>query len=92
MFCASTLPITVCKTEDCEEIYQDLLGTDVLAVPRGSEERLQKWPALRAAEDITLKSQDQTKSCADVVLSSAGMIHFQQQLLSFSLCVIFQAG
>lgn len=73
VFSAHTLPITVCNTEDADEVYEKLLGTYLLAVPCGSIERLSKWPGLSSYKNpIQLTGINEKTSCADIVLSSAG--------------------
>jgi len=73
VFSAHTLPITVCNTEDADEVYDKLLGTHLLAVPCGSVERLSKWPGLSSYKNsIQLAGINEKTSCADIVLSSAG--------------------
>lgn len=72
VFCSAALPVTICRTEDCDEMYRDLLGTDVLGVPKGSAERLEKWPQLKASDEIQLTGRERDTACADIVLSSAG--------------------
>lgn len=73
VFTSETLPITICSTESADEIYKEFLGTDLFQVPVGNEERLSKWPALEPEELIRLKGKDWEESCADIILSSAGM-------------------
>lgn len=73
VFSAHTLPITVCYTIDADELYNQLIGTNLFAVPCGNEKRLSMWPGLSCyKEPIEFTGIDQTTSCADIVLSSAG--------------------
>lgn len=72
MLAAATLPVTICRTTDTEAVYRHYLGSELLAVPRGSEERLRLWPGLHAGPTFSLKGEGWKVSCADVVLSSAG--------------------
>lgn len=75
VFSAHTLPITVCNTEDADEVYEKLLGTHLFAVPCGSIERLSKWPGLSSYKNpIQLTGINEKTSCADIVLSSAGWV------------------
>lgn len=69
---AGPLPVTLCWIEDANDVYNSYLGTEVLAVPCGGEDRLQVWPGLKAVPEFTLKGSGWQESCADVVLSSAG--------------------
>lgn len=73
VFTSENLPITICETSNADEIYREFLGTEMFKVPVGNKERLSKWPALEAGDLITLKGQDWEVSCADVVLSNAGI-------------------
>lgn len=73
VFSAHTLPITICYTHDANELYENLLGSDLLAVPCGSLDRLKKWPGLQCLEEpFKLVGVNEKTSCADIVLSSAG--------------------
>lgn len=73
IFSAHTLPITVCNTNDADEVYDKLLGTNLFAVPCGSQERLSKWPGLSCyKEPIQMTGIHEKTSCGDIVLSSAG--------------------
>ncbi|XP_050436060.1 nitric oxide-associated protein 1 [Adelges cooleyi] len=75
VFSARTLPITVCHTSDADELYTTLLGSDLLAVPCGSNDRLSKWPGLHCyKKTIELRGINEKTSCADIVLSSAGWV------------------
>lgn len=58
VFASLDLPTMITKTEDADEVYSKLLGTDLLGVPCGDQERLDKWPALQCAEDITVEGQE----------------------------------
>lgn len=73
VFSAHTLPITVCYMKDADEVYDKLLGTNLFAVPCGSQKRLSMWPGLSCyKEPIQLTGINDKTSCADIVLSSAG--------------------
>lgn len=75
VFCSSTLPITLCNTEDADELYNEFLGTELLEVPKGTSDRLQCWPKLKASEElIKLQSKEKFVACRDIVLSNAGWI------------------
>lgn len=72
VFASNNLPVTICSTTQADELYKNLLGTEMFQVPIGNKERLQKWPNLEAADDIKLRGIDWDECCADIVLSSAG--------------------
>lgn len=74
VFASKELPLTVCGLEDAEEVYQELLGSDLFKVPTGDSERLSKWPNLELAKVFTFKGVSWYKSSHDVVLSNAGKI------------------
>lgn len=63
--------MTISKTVDASSIYRQYLGSPILGVPLGGEERLKSWPPLQPINLRTL-SHNKQESCADVVLSSAG--------------------
>lgn len=74
VFCSSSLPITICKSDIADELYKEFLGSKLLAVPSGGPERLQFWPGLKKSKEFTIKGIDWSYCCADVVLSSSGWI------------------
>ncbi|XP_050099466.1 nitric oxide-associated protein 1 [Anopheles aquasalis] len=75
VYAAPTLPTLIAYTADAGELYSDLLGSPLLAVPFGSEERLKRWPALRASPDILLLgTAGKHIAAGDIVLSSAGWV------------------
>uniref|UniRef100_R4G3E1 Putative gtpase n=1 Tax=Rhodnius prolixus TaxID=13249 RepID=R4G3E1_RHOPR len=74
VFSSFNLPITVCREENADRLYKELLGTKYMLVPFGSEERLNKWPNLEKSSPISLLGINDLISCADIVLSSAGWI------------------
>ena len=65
------LPLSLVDYVDADEMYNELLGSPLLKVPFGNEERLKLWPGL-VGRDITVQGVGWNKSCADIVLSSAG--------------------
>ncbi|XP_063992110.1 nitric oxide-associated protein 1 [Diachasmimorpha longicaudata] len=73
VFASASLPVTICKTEDANEIYDELLHTDALVVPINDPERLKIWPRLEY-KDFTAKGISKDVSTCDVLLSSAGWI------------------
>lgn len=76
VFCAETLPITITKLNDADYIYDNFLGTKLLAVPIGDSQRLKLFPALKSGKIIECTGIDAECSCIDVVLSNAGMFTF----------------
>ncbi|XP_039285095.1 nitric oxide-associated protein 1 [Nilaparvata lugens] len=78
IFKTDSLPVTICKTEHADAIYNDYLGTAMLAVPCGGPDRLAVWPRLQPADEIVLKGVSERECCADIVLSNAGWISMAQ--------------
>jgi len=76
VYASMELPVSICKTEDADEFYENFLGSEVLGVPIDSgEERLAKWPKLEAAYDeIKIDGEQKHITACDIVLSSAGWI------------------
>ncbi|KAL1132191.1 hypothetical protein AAG570_010148 [Ranatra chinensis] len=74
VFASNGLPITVCTTENAENVYNSLIGTQFMAVPQGGQARLEKWPHLRPGLPINVCGISWKESCLDIVLSSAGWI------------------
>lgn len=73
VFCSKYLPIHVVYTHEADNFYNLFIGTQMLAVPCGGEERLKRWPKLESVQfDLTGKSWKE--STADLVLSSAGWV------------------
>lgn len=75
VFCSESLPITVTKTEDADDVYKKFVGTELFAVPTGGAERLKNWPGLKRQEE-TLKFDGGGPKwcCGDVVLSSIAWV------------------
>lgn len=65
------MPITLIRTEDADNVYNELLKTEAFVVPENSPDRLKYWPALESKEMEVIGIR-QNESIADVVLSSAG--------------------
>lgn len=57
---------------DAAAFYCKYLGSEILGIPFGREERLKIWPALKP-KNFRMYTTGKDTSCADVVLSSAGM-------------------
>lgn len=68
---SARLPITLIKNQDADEMYEKLLGSQLLAVPCGSPQRLKQWPGL-TSKAVTVKGVGWKESAVDIVLSSAG--------------------
>lgn len=67
------LPLSLVDYVDADEMYTELLGSPVLKVPFGNEERLKLWPGL-IGKDIVVQGVGWKKSSVDIVLSSAGKL------------------
>ncbi|XP_057663003.1 nitric oxide-associated protein 1 [Diorhabda carinulata] len=74
VFRSNELPITICKLELAEKIYNDLLGTELFKVPIKGGDRLTKWPGLEKGEPFRIEGIDRRVASNDVVLSNAGWI------------------
>ncbi|KAI5637365.1 50S ribosome-binding GTPase domain-containing protein [Phthorimaea operculella] len=75
IFCSESLPITVTKTEDADEVYEKFVGTELFAAPCGGAVRLKNWPGLKRKEDLLVFEGEGPKSCCgDVVLSSVAWV------------------
>jgi len=74
VFASDYLPIHVVYTNEAKRFYNIFLGTELLAVPFGSTERLNHWPSLVPKTIEDFKGVDWRTSCGDIVLSSAGWI------------------
>ncbi|KAK0167576.1 hypothetical protein PV327_004955 [Microctonus hyperodae] len=73
VFASHPLPVTICHTENADYIYNELLHTEALVVPKNSLERLKMWPKLESKEFSMVGISDD-ESVADVILSSAGWV------------------
>lgn len=73
-FASHSLPLTLVAYEKADELYSQLLGSRLLAVPCGDEERLKLWPGLSTAREISFEGAGWKRSAIDVVLSSAGWV------------------
>lgn len=66
VFSSAKLPILIVHTKEAEDIYSNCKGTEILGVPMGDEERMNKFPALeRPDEPIVVESGEHGdwKSC-----------------------------
>lgn len=57
VYASNRLPILIVPTENAEKVYQDFLGTDVLAVPRGEKARLDKWPMVSEFKQFSINGR-----------------------------------
>lgn len=75
VFCSESLPITVAKTEDADEVYEKFVGTELFAVPSGGVERMKNWPGLKRHDETILFDGGGPKwCCGDIVLSSIAWV------------------
>lgn len=51
MYSSHELPIVITPTEDADDVYREYLGSELFGLPVGGEERLKKWPGLKASEE-----------------------------------------
>ncbi|XP_059486080.1 nitric oxide-associated protein 1 [Neocloeon triangulifer] len=72
IFSSPHLPVTICNTRSADQIYKTYLGSEVLQVPFGTEERLSIWPGLKQGLRSTFTGIGRMESVADVLFSSAG--------------------
>lgn len=73
VFASNDLPITVCDVKDADSLYEEMIGTELLKVPCGGPQRIEKWPKLQMAREFSLTAKSWNESTIDVVLSNAGM-------------------
>ncbi|CAH0699413.1 unnamed protein product [Spodoptera exigua] len=75
IFCSESLPITVTKTEDADEVYDKFVGTELFAAPSGGLARLSRWPGLQHTSDLLEFAGEGPKwVCGDIVLSSVAWV------------------
>lgn len=63
VFASDRLPVVIVRTDSAVHVYDDLLGSDLLAVPLGDEDRLSKWPALMGKPMRVLGIGERTAAC-----------------------------
>lgn len=51
VFSSLELPVSIVETDDAEDFYESFLGSEIMGVPLGDKERLDKWPKLEAMYD-----------------------------------------
>ncbi|XP_063829933.1 nitric oxide-associated protein 1 [Ostrinia nubilalis] len=75
IFCAESLPITVTRTEDADELYDRFVGTELFAVPTGGAKRLSNWPGLEKKREVfEFEGEGPKMCCGDIVLSSVAWV------------------
>lgn len=75
LYSSNELPTMITNTEDADEMYKTLYGSQILGVPFGSPDRLENFPRLKPSqEEITVEGIDTSVNCADILLSSSGWI------------------
>ena len=89
-FASLRLPITLIPHQDADQLYTELLGSQLLVVPCGNEKRLKLWPGLKAAEAISFNGIGWHQSAIDIVLSSAGT--FVNTISKFGFYIHFCIG
>lgn len=62
VYASSKLPIMIVRTEKADSIYKELLGTELMGVPVGDEERLARWPGLAPSDVYTFKGEGSKRS------------------------------
>jgi nitric oxide-associated protein 1 len=77
IYSAPELPVTICHTVDADEVYEEFLGTELLAVPSGNEERLSVWPKLESSDEIVVESTgSKAVSCCGKTLNCPYLCKF----------------
>ncbi|XP_044743956.1 nitric oxide-associated protein 1 [Chrysoperla carnea] len=74
IFTSNSLPITICDTKDADDLYKQLIGSELFLVPQATGDRLMKWTSLTSGEILNVVGKDYKISSADIILSSAGWI------------------
>ncbi|XP_018374772.1 PREDICTED: nitric oxide-associated protein 1 [Trachymyrmex cornetzi] len=73
IFSSNELPITLTRTENADNVYNELLKTEAFVVPENNPDRLKHWPPL-VSKEMEITGVGQNESISDIVLSSAGWI------------------
>ena len=76
MYASKDLPITIVETVNASTVYRAYLGTDLLTVPSGSEERIEKWPALEP-KNYFVEGKGEAYCAVDITFSSAGKLSIE---------------
>ncbi|XP_077284121.1 nitric oxide-associated protein 1 [Arctopsyche grandis] len=74
VFASEELPITVCDTDEADEMYSEFVGTELFGVPIGDDERLSKFPKLKSGAEIDMIGEGENICLGDITLSSAGWV------------------
>lgn len=80
VFASDELSLLIVRTEKADEIYKELVGTELINVPKGDKQRLQDWPSLkRRTEKISVGNYTHTEkiSVCGKTSSQAGFVLFQ---------------
>lgn len=73
VFASKYLPIHVIYSHEADTFYNMFIGSSMLGVPIGGEDRIKKWPKL-VPEQFDINGYSWRESCGDIVLSSAGWV------------------
>lgn len=65
VFASDKLPVVIVNTDSAEKIYEDLLGSEVFAVPVGDADRLARWPALKGKTMRVLGVGERVAACGN---------------------------
>lgn len=63
VYTSSKLPILICKTDMASNIYKECLGSELLGVPIGNEERLKNWPSMENVDFVGVEGNGDNFSC-----------------------------
>uniref|UniRef100_A0A182PPU9 G domain-containing protein n=1 Tax=Anopheles epiroticus TaxID=199890 RepID=A0A182PPU9_9DIPT len=75
LYASQALPTMICETSEASALYTAFVGTELLGVPFGSQDRLDKFPPLECVPDILVQgTAEKHISVCDILLSSAGWI------------------
>lgn len=74
VYASQHLPITICDTEAADEVYETFVGSEIMGVPFGDEERMTKWKGLDSSDVLQVTGDGNNLSSCDILLSSAGWI------------------
>ncbi|XP_053678609.1 nitric oxide-associated protein 1 [Anopheles nili] len=73
LYASLALPTLICETTEAAALYKELLGTQLLGVPFGSSERIEKFPPLEPGPDIIVQgTMEKHQTVCDILVSSAG--------------------
>lgn len=63
VYTSSMLPILICRTDAADAIYSECLGSELLGVPIGDADRLQKWPPMESVTFYDVQGNGEICSC-----------------------------